>query len=130
LRFTSARATTAFRNPKIKCRVVPDEYRPRAPLRMQRVAHFAKHSLQGVALGKRRAQRVEGIDAIDLERRRIEVRAVVGLHVEAVRGAAHETAVGGDVDEYRRNLQERIRAGIKSTRFDVDDHWQKAAKAP
>jgi hypothetical protein len=96
---------------------------------MQRMAHLAEYSLQGVALGKRRAQRVEGIDPIDLERGRIEVRTVIGLHVEAVRGAAHETAVGGNLDEYRGNLQERIRAGIKSTRFDVDDYWQKAAKS-
>jgi hypothetical protein len=49
--------------------------------------------------------------------------------VEAVRGAAHETAIGGNLDEYGGNFKERIRAGIKSARFDVDDYRQKAAKS-
>jgi hypothetical protein len=94
------------------------------------MAYFPKYSLQRVALGNCRAQRVERIDAVDKERRRIKVRALVGLHVKAVRRAAHEAAVGSDVDEHGRNLKERIRASIKSTRLDVDDHRQKAAKAP
>jgi hypothetical protein len=50
--------------------------------------------------------------------------------MKTVRRAAHETAIGGDVDEHGRNLKERIRASIKSARLDVDDHRQKTAEAP
>ena len=74
-------------------------------MRVQGVAHFAKHSLQGVALGQRRAQRMEGIYPVYDERGRIQARPVVGLHVKAVRRAPHELALGRDVDEDRRNLQ-------------------------
>ena len=110
--------------------IVADEDRAPALVGAHRVADLAEDSLQRVAFGQRRAQRMVRIDAGDRQRRRIEARAREGLHVVVVGGTAAQRAVGVHVDEHRRNLQQRVGRGVKAAALHIDHHRQVAAEAP
>ena len=68
--------------------VVADENRSPAAVRADGGADLAEQPLQRVTLRNGRPQRMPRIDAVDLERHRIESRALEGLHVKAMRRAA------------------------------------------
>ena len=101
-----------------------------APVGAHRVTDFAEHSLQRIALGQRRAQRMVRIDAGDRQRRRIQARSREGLYVVAVGFAAAQCAAVVHVDERRGDLQQGIGRGMKATALNIDHHRQIAAETP
>ena len=109
---------------------MPDQDGAAAAVGTHGMADLAKHALQCIALRERRPERMVRVDARDREGGRIDARALEGLHVEGVRRAAPEHAIRAHVDERRGDLQQRIGAGLKAARLDVDRHRQVAAEAP
>jgi hypothetical protein len=91
-------------------------------------AHLAEDALQRVVLGDGRTQRMVRIDAGDRERGGLEVRSGKGNDVIAVRLTARQGAVRAHLEEYHRDLEERIGLGVESARLQIHDDGQEAAK--
>src|SRR5580658_5890215 len=88
--------------------VVTDQYGAPAPLCTDSAANLTKYPPQRIALIDRGAQRMPGIDPIDLQRDGIEARVLKRAHVIGMRGAAIQAATGLDLDEYGCNLQQGV----------------------
>ena len=122
--------TAAFRNARSNAALWPTSTARRHPCSADRGAHGAEYALQGIALIDGRTQRMPRIDLVDLQRCRIEPRIFEWPHVIGMRFAATQSAIGIDLDQHRSDLQQRIGAGLKAARLDIDHHRQEAAEAP
>ena len=91
--------------------VVTHQHRAPAAMAADGGAHGTEDALQRVALVDRRAQRMPGVDLVDLQRGRIEARVLERPHVIGVRLAAVQPAIRIDLDQHRGDLQQRIGAG-------------------
>ncbi len=70
----AVRSTAAFRKRQIESRVVAHEDGPPAAMGADGGADLAEHALQRIGLVDGRPQRMPGVDAVDLQRRRIPMR--------------------------------------------------------
>jgi hypothetical protein len=113
---------------KIKMRIVTDKYGAIAFPFTQFGAHIAKHALQCVAFGYRRAQRMMRIDSVDFQRSGFEVRVFKRNDVKTQCIAASQITLVIDIQEYRCNFQQRIGRGIEAAGFNIDYDRQEAAK--
>ncbi len=75
-------------------------------------AHFREYARQRLALIDGGTQRVVGIDAIDRERRRLDVRSGERLDMVGPGFAAPQQAFAVDLDQDRGNFQQRVGAEL------------------
>ncbi len=113
---------------EVECRVVADENGPSAGMGADGRADFAEHALQGFGFVDGGAQRMPGIDAVDFQRRRIKPAAFERLHVKGMRCAATHLAGVVYLDDYSRDLQQCISAGVKTAGFHIHDDGRKPRK--
>ena len=109
--------------------VVPDQHRPVAAVRFDRLAHRLEHALEGGQLAHRAAQRVVGVDAGEIQRRLLDIGAGKGVDVEVHTGRRAQVAAGVHVQQYRGDFQQGVVAGVEAPGFNVHHHRQEAAEA-
>src|SRR5690606_13287702 len=108
--------------------VVPDENRPVALLLPDLLADLLKQPAQRVRLVERGPQRMVRIDAGDLQRRGLEIRARKRLHEIAPPLGRLEVAVLVHAHDDGRDLEQRVRRGVETAGLDVDDDRQEASE--
>src|SRR4051794_3241127 len=105
---------------KVEGSVMTNEDCASAVISMNGVANLTEYATQCVLLRQRRAQWMEGINASDRQRRRVEASAFEWFDVKAVSCAAFQRPVRLHVDEHSCDFQQRIRGRMKPAGFNVD----------
>ncbi len=92
------------------------------------MAHFAEQTPDSLILWMGDSQGVEGINAVHLQRFGIELAAGKRSQMQAQRSRRVQPILAVSTQEYGRNLKQCVPFGVKTTRFDINDHGQKSAE--
>ena len=105
-----------------------DQDRAAAAVFFQGPAYLTKDALQGVLFGYRRAQRVIGINAVDLQGFWVDMGTFKRLDMKSKRFTAADDACVCHIDEDRGDFKQSVSRGAESAGLNVDDNRQEATK--